>query len=200
MLTVLRHPRTHAGHPALAAELDVRQQTHPAETIDEEDFCRERFGLRTMDYLESVGWLSSCTWLGHAIHLDDSEIKRLGAAGVGVAHCATSNIRLGSRTCRALELEEAGSPVGLGVVGSARALGWEGISALAPGSGADLALFTRYELRFAGLTILSRPWCCAARTGRIGSWWMAAGSSRTAPCRAWNSGASWLDRINNLDF
>lgn len=103
----------------LASELDVRLHTHLAETIDEEDFCRERFGLRTVDYLESVGWLSSRTWLGHAIHLDDSEVARLGAASVGVAHCATSNMRLGSGTCRALELEEAGSPVGLGVDGSA---------------------------------------------------------------------------------
>ncbi|MGO2516292.1 MAG: amidohydrolase family protein, partial [Corynebacterium variabile] len=56
---------------ALAEELDVRLHTHLAETIDEEDFCRERFGMRTVDYLESVGWLTDRAWLGHGIHLDD---------------------------------------------------------------------------------------------------------------------------------
>ncbi|WP_265522324.1 8-oxoguanine deaminase [Oerskovia flava] len=104
---------------ALAAELDVRLHTHLAETIDEEDFCRERFGMRTVDYLESVGWLTDRTWLGHAIHLDDDEVRRLGAAGTGVAHCPTSNMRLASGIARAVELEDAGAPVGLGVDGSA---------------------------------------------------------------------------------
>lgn len=103
----------------LAEELDVRLHTHLAETIDEEDFCREKFGLRTVDYLESVGWLSNRTWLGHGIHFDDHEIARLGAAGTAVAHCPSSNMRLASGTARVLELEDAGVPVGLGVDGSA---------------------------------------------------------------------------------
>ncbi len=103
----------------LAEKLDVRLHTHLAETIDEEEFCREKFGLRTVDYLESVGWLTSRTWLGHGIHFDDAEIARLGAAGTGIAHCPTSNMRLASGTARILELEAAGVPVGLGVDGSA---------------------------------------------------------------------------------
>lgn len=103
----------------LAERLDVRLHTHLAETLDEEDFCRERFGLRTVDYLESVGWLTGRTWVGHGIHFDDAEITRLGAAGTGVAHCPTSNMRLASGTARVLELEAAGVPVGLGVDGSA---------------------------------------------------------------------------------
>src|SRR5690606_37048403 len=104
---------------ALAEALDVRLHTHLAETIDEEDFCRERFGLRTVDYLESTGWLTDRTWLAHGIHFDDAEVARLGAAGVGVAHCPTSNMRLASGICRAVELEDAGAPVGIGVDGSA---------------------------------------------------------------------------------
>lgn len=104
---------------ALAEQLDVRLHTHLAETVDEEDFCRERFGLRTVDYLESTGWLSDRTWVAHGIHFDDDEVARLGAAGVGVAHCPTSNMRLASGICRAVELEDAGAPVGLGVDGSA---------------------------------------------------------------------------------
>ncbi|MGC2939049.1 MULTISPECIES: 8-oxoguanine deaminase [unclassified Brevibacterium] len=103
----------------LAAELDVRLHTHLAETIDEEDFCRETFGMRTVDYLESVGWLGERTWLAHGVHFDASEIGRLGAAGVSVAHCPTSNMRLASGIARAVELEDAGVNVGLGVDGSA---------------------------------------------------------------------------------
>jgi 8-oxoguanine deaminase len=104
---------------ALAERLNVRLHTHLAETMDEEDFCREMFGMRTVDYLESVGWLGNRTWLGHGIHFTSEEIARLGAAGTGVAHCPTSNMRLASGTARVLELEAAGVPVGLGVDGSA---------------------------------------------------------------------------------
>ncbi|WP_426996975.1 8-oxoguanine deaminase [Pseudarthrobacter sp. N5] len=103
----------------MAGRLDVRLHTHLAETLDEEDFCREMFGLRTVDYLDSVGWLTDRTWLGHGIHFSDDEIARLGAAGTAVAHCPTSNMRLASGTARVLELEDAGVPVGLGVDGSA---------------------------------------------------------------------------------
>jgi len=104
---------------ALAEQHDVRLHTHLAETIDEEDFCREMFGMRTVDYLESVGWLSARTWLGHGIHFDDAEIARLGAAGTAIAHCPSSNMRLASGIARTVELEAAGVPVGIGVDGSA---------------------------------------------------------------------------------
>ena len=104
---------------ALAAEHDVRLHTHLAETMDEEAFCLEMFGLRTVDYLESVGWLGGRTWLAHGVHFNDEEIARLGAAGTAVAHCPTSNMRLASGIGRMAELEDAGAPVGLGVDGSA---------------------------------------------------------------------------------
>ena len=103
----------------LAERLDVRLHTHLAETLDEEEFCREMYGLRTVDYLDSVGWLTERTWLGHGIHFSDAEIARLGAAGTAVAHCPTSNMRLASGIARILDLEDAGVPVGLGVDGSA---------------------------------------------------------------------------------
>ena len=103
----------------LAAELDVRLHTHLAETLDEEAFCLERFGLRTVDYLDKVGWLGDRTWLAHGIHFNPDEIARLGAAGTGVCHCPVSNMRLASGICPTLDLEAAGAPVGLGVDGSA---------------------------------------------------------------------------------
>ncbi|PPV39425.1 8-oxoguanine deaminase [Ectopseudomonas oleovorans] len=103
----------------LAEELDVRLHTHLAETLDEEDFCLQRFGLRTVDYLDSVGWLGPRTWLAHGIHFNPDEITRLGAAGTGICHCPSSNMRLASGICPSAELEAAGAPLGLGVDGSA---------------------------------------------------------------------------------
>lgn len=103
----------------LAARLDVRLHTHLAETLDEEAFCQQRFGMRTVDYLESVGWLGPRTWLAHGIHFDTAEIARLGAAGTGICHCPHSNMRLASGICPTLDLEAAGVAIGLGVDGSA---------------------------------------------------------------------------------
>ncbi|MEE2729925.1 MAG: 8-oxoguanine deaminase [Pseudomonadota bacterium] len=103
----------------LARRHGVCLHTHLAETLDEEDFCERQFGLRTVDYLASVGWLRAGTWLAHGIHFNDEEIQRLGAAGVGISHCPCSNMVLASGICRTLELEATGCPVGLGVDGSA---------------------------------------------------------------------------------
>ncbi|MCK5921105.1 MAG: 8-oxoguanine deaminase, partial [Methylococcales bacterium] len=103
----------------LAEKHQVRLHTHLAETRDEEAFCEKQFGMRTVDYLQSVGWLSDRTWLAHGIHFNDEEIKRLGKARTGISHCPNSNMMLGSGICRTLELESAGCPVGLGVDGSA---------------------------------------------------------------------------------
>ncbi len=105
----------------LARKKGVRLHTHLAETFDENDFCIKVFGVRPVDYLERVGWMADDVWLAHGIHFNDEEIARLGKAGVGITHCPSSNMVLGSGQCRTLELEKAGSPVGLGVDGSASA-------------------------------------------------------------------------------
>ena len=110
---LMRHSAT------LAAEHKVMLHTHLAETIDEENFCVQRFGLRTVDYLDSVGWLGPQTWLAHGIHFNADEIQRLGAAGTGICHCPTSNMMLASGIAPVQELEAAGCPVGIGVDGSA---------------------------------------------------------------------------------
>ncbi len=104
---------------ALAKRCGCRLHTHLAETHDEDEFCRHTFGCRPVDYLEESGWLHDGTWLAHGIHFDSGEIARLGAAGVGVSHCPTSNMVLASGQCRTRELEAAGAAVGLGVDGSA---------------------------------------------------------------------------------
>jgi cytosine/adenosine deaminase-related metal-dependent hydrolase len=103
----------------LARARGVRLHTHLAETLDEEAFCRERFGVRPVEYLEELGWLGEDVWLAHCVHLSDREIDRFGATGTGVAHCPSSNARLGAGIARVAALTAAGAPVGLGVDGAA---------------------------------------------------------------------------------
>ena len=103
----------------LARSRGVRLHTHIAESADENDFCAEQFGCTPVEYLDSVGWLADDVWLAHAVHLDDVAIAKLAVAGTGVAHCPSSNGRLGVGICRTADLVAAGVPVGLGVDGAA---------------------------------------------------------------------------------
>jgi 8-oxoguanine deaminase len=103
----------------LARRRGVRLHTHLAETLDEEAFCRERFGVRPVDHLDELGWLGGDVWLAHCVHLDDREVARFGATGTGVAHCPSSNARLGAGIAPVAALGRAGAPVGLGVDGAA---------------------------------------------------------------------------------
>jgi cytosine/adenosine deaminase-related metal-dependent hydrolase len=103
----------------LARARGVRLHTHLAETDDEEAFCLERFGVRPLQYVEDLGWLGDDVWLAHCVHLDAAETRRMGATGTGVAHCPTSNGRLGAGIAPVPELLAAGAPVGLGVDGAA---------------------------------------------------------------------------------
>ena len=104
---------------ALAARFDAPLHTHLGETHDEDAFCQSMYQCRPVDLLEDTGWLHARTWLAHGIHFDAGEIGRLGRHGVGICHCATSNMLLASGICATRELEAAGCPVGLGVDGSA---------------------------------------------------------------------------------
>jgi 8-oxoguanine deaminase len=112
-------PRLMRATADLASRHGVRLHTHLAETRDEEAYCLDRFGKRPLDLLEDAGWLGGNTWLAHGIYFNRGEIARLGRAGVGIAHCPTSNMRLGSGCAPVLALRRAGCPVGLGVDGSA---------------------------------------------------------------------------------
>jgi cytosine/adenosine deaminase-related metal-dependent hydrolase len=103
----------------LARRLDLRLHTHLAETVEEEDYCRELYGCTPVEYLERVGWLAGDVWCAHCVHISDADVRRFGSAGVGVAHCPTSNLRLGAGIAPVRELLDAGAPVGLGVDGSA---------------------------------------------------------------------------------
>jgi cytosine/adenosine deaminase-related metal-dependent hydrolase len=103
----------------LARDLGVTMHTHIAETIDEEQFCLSNFGRRPVEHMEHLGWAGTDVWYAHAIHVADDEVRRMGAAGTGVAHCPTSNMRLASGIAPVARYAAAGVTVGLGVDGSA---------------------------------------------------------------------------------
>ncbi|RZS36347.1 cytosine/adenosine deaminase-related metal-dependent hydrolase [Herbihabitans rhizosphaerae] len=103
----------------LARRKGVRLHTHLAETLDEEEFCQQRFGCTPTEYLDRLGWLGEDVWLAHCVHLSDVAVKRFGKTRTGVAHCPTSNARLGAGISPVRALLDAGAPVGLGVDGAA---------------------------------------------------------------------------------
>lgn len=104
----------------LAERLDVRLHTHLAEDRDEDAYCLERFGRRPIEQFEEVGWMTGRSWVAHCIYPSSEEIARLGAAGVGVAHCPSSNMLIGGGGFAPVrEFRRAGVPVGLGCDGSA---------------------------------------------------------------------------------
>jgi cytosine/adenosine deaminase-related metal-dependent hydrolase len=104
---------------ALARSYGVGAHTHLAETLDEERYCIERYGCRPVELAERLGWLGDDVWLAHMVHPSPDEIHRLGTTKTGVAHCPTSNMRLGSGIAPVKALARAGARVGLGVDGSA---------------------------------------------------------------------------------
>jgi cytosine/adenosine deaminase-related metal-dependent hydrolase len=103
----------------LARSYGVRLHTHIAETADEDEHCREQFGMLPVEYLEQLNWLGPDVWLAHCVHLTDDDIRRFAQTGTGTAHCPSSNGRLGAGIARISDLLRAGAPVGLGVDGAA---------------------------------------------------------------------------------
>ncbi len=93
--------------------------THLAETVDEAAFCQQRCGATPLEYVEALGWIGPDVWFAHGIHFSDAEVAHLGATRTGVAHCPTSNARLGAGIARSRDLLDAGARLGIGVDGAA---------------------------------------------------------------------------------
>jgi 8-oxoguanine deaminase len=102
-----------------ARQRDLTLHTHVAETLDEEEFCIQKVGLRPVEYMQELGWVGKDVWYAHAIYLSEEEIDLLAETGTGVAHCPTSNMRLGSGIAPIREMLDRGVKVGLAVDGSA---------------------------------------------------------------------------------
>ena len=103
----------------LARRLGLKLHTHLAETVEEEAYCKELYGCSPVEYLDSLGWLDGDVWCAHCVHLSAAEIGRFAETGTGVAHCPTSNLRLGAGVAPVRAMIDAGVRVGLGVDGSA---------------------------------------------------------------------------------
>ena len=103
----------------LARQYGVRLHTHLCETKDEEHYTLERFGVRPLEYMASLGWTGNDVWYAHGIHFNDEELRELARTGTGVAHCPISNMKLASGVARVPEMLSLGVPVGLAVDGSA---------------------------------------------------------------------------------
>lgn len=103
----------------LARKLGVRLHTHLAETKDEEHYCLEKFNLRPLKYMETLGWIGNDCWYAHGVHFTDEEVEELGRTKTGVAHCPVSNQKLASGVAKVPKMLKAGVPLGLAVDGSA---------------------------------------------------------------------------------
>jgi cytosine/adenosine deaminase-related metal-dependent hydrolase len=104
---------------ALARSYKVHAHTHLAETLEEQAYCLQHYGCRPVELAEKLGWVGDDVWHAHMVHPSPEEIDRLGATRTGVAHCPSSNMRLGSGIAPVAQLAGAGARVGLGVDGSA---------------------------------------------------------------------------------
>lgn len=101
-----------------AEKNDLLIHTHLAETKDEDDFCLSKVGMRPTDYMDKIGWLNPRVWFVHLVHLNEADIKKLADSNVGMSHCPTSNMRLGSGIAPVVKMKKAGIRIGLGVDGS----------------------------------------------------------------------------------
>ncbi len=102
----------------LARHYGVKLHTHLAETVDEERYCLENYGMRPLKYMEKLNWIGEDVFFAHGIWFNDDEMKFLAETKTGIAHCPTSNMRLGSGIARVKEMIEMGIPVSLAVDGS----------------------------------------------------------------------------------
>jgi len=159
----------------LARRLGLRLHTHLAETVEEEAYCLELYGCRPVEYLERLGWLDGDVWCAHCVHLSSDDVRRFGETATGVAHCPSSNLRLGAGVAPVRALLDAAAPVGLGVDGSASNergdLGLEVKQALLVARGRDgpEALTAREALRLGtrgGAAVLGRDDLGSVEPGR----------------------------------
>ena len=157
----------------LARALGVRMHTHLAETREEEAYCRQTLGRTPAEYAEELGWLGEDVWLAHCVHLDEAAVKRFAVTGTSVAHCPTSNARLGAGIAPVRELLRAGATVGLGVDGAASS---EGTSLAGELHQALLAARLRDSCGPAALTARQALWMgtrggasCLGRDDEIGA-------------------------------
>ena len=154
----------------LARKHRLPLHTHLAETVEEEAYCLELYGCRPVEYLERLGWLDGDVWCAHCVHLSEDDVALFGKTGTGVAHCPTSNLRLGAGVAPVRDLLDAQVRVGLGLDGSASnersdlSLELKQALLVARGRGGATALTAREALRLG-----TRGGAAVLRRGDIGA-------------------------------
>src|SRR5436305_7060671 len=103
----------------LAQKRSVIIHTHASENRNECEIVERETGDRNIDYLNSLGIVGSHVVLAHCIHLDNTEMETLASTKTNVAHCPSSNLKLGSGIARVTEMLARGMPVSLGAEGAA---------------------------------------------------------------------------------
>jgi cytosine/adenosine deaminase-related metal-dependent hydrolase len=195
---------------ALARRLGLQLHTHLAETVEEDAYCRELYGCTPVEYLERVGWLADDVWCAHCVHLSDDDVRTFARMGVGVAHCPTSNLRLGAGVAPVRPLLDAGARVGLGVDGSASNersdifVDVKNALLVARGRGGPAALTARDALRLAtrgGAEVLRRDdigQLTAGKRADIAVWrtdGLEFGGAEDLVCNLVVSGPHRVDRL-----
>ncbi len=103
----------------LARDKGVYLHTHLAENDEDVAYSLEKFGCRPGQYAEDLGWTGPDVWHAHCVKLDAEEQTLFAQTKTGIAHCPSSNCRLGSGIAPIRQMRDRGVPVGLGVDGSA---------------------------------------------------------------------------------
>jgi cytosine/adenosine deaminase-related metal-dependent hydrolase len=104
---------------ALARKYGVRLHTHLCETADENDFCLEMYEMRPVELMQECDLIGEDVYYAHGIYFNDEELKIIADTGSHIAHCPSSNMRLGSGICRVHEMLPMGINIGIAVDGSA---------------------------------------------------------------------------------
>jgi 8-oxoguanine deaminase len=167
----------------LARKYGVRLHTHLAETADEDDYCVKVYGRRPLRLMEDCGFIGRDVWYAHGIFFNDAELDLLARTGTGIAHCPSSNMRLGSGICRVREMLDRGVNVGLAVDGSA-----SNDSSDMLGEARQALLLQRVRYGAAGLTA-KEAWRIATQGGAMILGWPDAGrieEGALADIACWN--------------
>jgi len=104
---------------SLARSHGVKLHTHLAETMDEETYCLKHYKKRPLELVADLGFIGEDTSYAHGIFFNDKELEMLKSTGTSIAHCPSSNMRLGSGIARVRKMLDREINITLAVDGSA---------------------------------------------------------------------------------
>lgn len=104
----------------LSDRLNAPLVIHLAEANTETEFIQQKHkGLRPIEFVEKIGFLSNKTIAAHVIQANDAELDILKRRDVGIAHNPQSNMKLAAGVSPIPLMLKKGLRVGLGTDGAA---------------------------------------------------------------------------------